>query len=392
MLIKNTSALLGPELEFVNRIDIDIQNNKFQRIGNKLESTESINCEGLLMIPGFINAHTHIGDSIGKDIATHSVDHTVHPVFGVKSKILKETSNDLMINFMRNTIHAMIRKGITTFVDFREGGSKGVFLLKRALDNTPIRAIILGRVESYATSTDIRQDQPPSAEFCKNLDDLVDLCDGIGLSGANENNNSTIHQYAQTSKLRAIHAAETRESIMRSKKTSNNSEVTRALYLKPHFLVHMTWASKSDLDRAAKNTRGIVVCPRANGVLAAGIPNIIKMKDMGCTISLGTDNVMINSPDMFREMDYIWKIMMATHRYRINPREIIKMATVNGGKIIDKNFGTIQVGKLADCIFIDKHALDLEPMHDPYAAIVHRASESTIRAVMINGVIVHGKL
>ena len=392
MLIKNTSALLGPELEFVNRINIDIQNNKFQRIGGKLGSTESIDCEGLLMIPGFVNAHTHIGDSIGKDISIHSVDHTVHPVFGAKSKILKETSDDLMINFMKNTIHAMIRKGITTFVDFREGGNKGISLLRRALDNTPIRAIILGRVESYSTSTQIRQDQPPNTKFCNSLDALVDLCDGVGLSGANENNNSTIKQYAQTPKLRAIHAAETRESIIRSKKISNHSEVTRALYLKPHFLVHMTWASKYDLGRAAKNTRGIVVCPRANGVLAAGVPNIIKMKEMGCTLALGTDNIMINSPDMFREMDYIWKIMMAKYRYRIDPREIIKMATVNGGKIIDKNIGIIDVGKLADCIFIDKHALDLEPIHDPYAAIVHRASELAIRAVMINGVIVHGKL
>ncbi|MGC1708593.1 MAG: cytosine deaminase, partial [Nitrosotalea sp.] len=52
---------------------------------------------------------------------------------------------------------------------------------------------------------------------------------------------------------------------------------------------------------------------------------------------------------------------------------------------------TIQRNSFADCIFIEKHAIDLEPMHNPYAAIVHRASESTIRAVMFEGELVHGK-
>ena len=68
------------------------------------------------------------------------------------------------------------------------------------------------------------------------------------------------------------------------------------------------------------------------------------------------------------------------------------MATVNGGKILKKNIGTIEIGKIADCIFFDKHALDLEPMHNPHASIVHRASESAIQAVMIGGKIVHGKI
>ncbi|MEK6931122.1 MAG: amidohydrolase family protein, partial [Thermoproteota archaeon] len=101
---------------------------------------------------------------------------------------------------------------------------------------------------------------------------------------------------------------------------------------------------------------------------------------------------MINSPDMFREMDYLWKVTMGIHKKRINPKEILKMATVNGGKILRKDIGVIENGKFADCIFMDKHSLDLEPMHNPHASIVHRASESTIRAVMIGGKIVRGKI
>ena len=83
---------------------------------------------------------------------------------------------------------------------------------------------------------------------------------------------------------------------------------------------------------------------------------------------------------------------MGIKKKRIDPKEILKMATVNAGKILKKEIGVIKTKKIADCIFLDKHALDLEPMHNPYASIVHRASQSTIKAVMIGGNIVHGKI
>lgn len=396
MLIKNISVLLGQELDFVSNTNVQIQNKSFKRIQPKIKPSskeESIDCEGLLLIPGFINAHTHIGDSIGKDVTLNSsVDKRIHPVFGVKSKILKNTSQENLTNFMKNTCQSMIRKGITTFIDFREGGLDGIILLKNVLSEIPLRSIILGRVEFYQGKSEIQKNMPFPKEQVENLNILLKKCDGIGISGANENSNAVLNYYSKTTKLRAIHSSETKQSVSTSKKLTGKSETLRALSLKPHFLVHMTHASKSDLYTTAKKTRGIVICPRANSSLAEGIPDIELMKKAGCTIAIGTDNVMINSPDMFREMDFLWKATMGIHKKRINPKEILKMATVNGGKILKKDIGMISVGKLADCIFIDKHSLDLEPMHNPYASIVHRASESAIKAVMIGGKIVHGKI
>ena len=395
MLIKNISALLGPELDFVSNTNIKIENNIFKKIQSKKTSTkiESIDCEGLLVIPGFINAHTHIGDSIGKDFTINSsVDKRIHPVFGIKSKILKNTSQELLANFMKNTCLSMMRKGITTFVDFREGGLDGVSLLKKTLSNLPIRSIILGRTEFYPNSKEIKENIsfPPGKK--QNVIKLLKNCDGLGLSGANENTTASLKFYSKTPKIRAIHSAETKQSISKSKKIFDLSETTRALFLKPHFLVHMTYASKKDLVLTAKKTRGIVICPRANSSLAEGIPDIELMQKSGCTLAIGTDNVMINSADMFREMDFIWKATMGIHKKRLDPKEILKMTTVNGGKILNMNIGTIETNKTADCIFLDKHALDIEPMHNPHASIVHRASESAIKAVMIGGKIVYGKL
>jgi cytosine/adenosine deaminase-related metal-dependent hydrolase len=396
MLIKNVSVLLGQELEFVLDTNIKIQKKLFKQIQPKIKSSireESVDGEGLLLIPGFINAHTHIGDSIGKDITINSsVDKKIHPVFGVKSKILKNTPQKNLANFMKNTCHSMIRKGITTFVDFREGGLEGVILLKKVLSDIPLRSIILGRAEFYQGSNEIRRNLPFPREQIEDLTSLLKKCDGLGISGANENSTSVLNFYSKMTQLRAIHSSETKQSVAKSKKIFGESETIRALSLKPHFLVHMTHASKNDLYAASKKTRGIVICPRANSALAEGIPDIELMKKTGCTIALGTDNVMINSPDMFREMDFLWKVTMGIHKKRINPKDILKMATVNGGKILKKDIGVIEIGKIADGIFLDKHALDLEPMHNPHASIVHRASESAIKAVMIGGKIVHGKI
>ncbi|MCV0430943.1 amidohydrolase family protein [Nitrosopumilus sp.] len=396
MLIKNISILFGDNLDYVSNTDVRIIKNKIKKINQKIKpisNEDSIDCQGLLMIPGFINAHTHIGDSIGKDISLNlTVDEKIHPVFGAKSKILKRTSDENLGNFMKNTCYSMIRKGITTFVDFREGELDGVILLQKILNDVPIRSIILGRMEFYQNNREIKKNlsfpTTKTAEFIK----LLKKCDGIGVSGANENSTSILNFYSKSTKLRAIHSAETKESSNKSKKLTGKSETTRALSLKPHFLVHMTYASKTDLKLASKKTRGIVICPRANSALAEGIPDVDLMQKSGCILALGTDNVMINSPDMFREMDFVWKVTMGMHKKRIDAREILKMATVNGGKILNKPIGEIKSGKIADCIFLDKHALDLEPMHNPHASIVHRASESTIKAVMIGGKLVHGNL
>ena len=394
MILKNISILYGTELKYIESTDVQIKNGNFEKISKKISSKEkSIDCSNLLLIPGFINSHTHIADSIGKDLSIDAdVDSKIHPMIGLKQKLLKETSKKSLSKYIKNSAKSMIKKGITTFIDFREGGLDGILLLKSALDNLPIRCIILGRIEHYNTKNEIKQNMSLPKEHIKQLTQLLKNCDGIGISGTNENSNSNLQSYAKTKKIRAIHAAETKDSVNTSKKLTAKSEIQRAMLLRPSFLIHMTFATKNDLKLAAKNTRGIVICPRANSSLAEGIPDISSMQKSGCNITIGTDNVMINSPDIFREMDYLWKVTMGMSKSRFDPKQILKMATVNAGKMLNQKIGCIKENYFADCLFINKNSLDLEPMNNVYASIVHRASENSINAVMIRGKIVNGKL
>ena len=387
--ITNASILLGKELDYAERGYIEIENGiiKSTGIGDYNGVNKRLDAQDFLIIPGFINAHTHIADSIGKDIAVGcKLDARVHPVFGAKKKILEKSKPEHLKSFIKSSAISMIKKGIVAFADFREGGPEGIRLLREAIADLPIKCVVLGRVDHYNNNPKEASGLPP--EMIEKTKQVLQLADGLGISGANENTDLALAQYKHLAgkKLLAIHAAESRETVEFSKVHTGRSEIDRITeHLRPDFMVHMTNATENEIQQVARSNTGIVICPRANGVLGAGIPQVARMLRHGCTVAIGTDNMMLNSPDMLRELDYIWKASRAIEDEMIEARTVLKMATVNAAQILRLNSGCIESGRSADLIFIDKKHIDLYPIHDPYAAVVHRLSQSSITAVMIHG-------
>lgn len=386
--LTNASLFLGKELNYVEQGYVEIENGRIKstRAGSYKGSGKKLDAKGFLIMPGLINAHTHIADSIGKDIADgYRLDARVHPVFGAKKKILQKSRPEHLKAFIRNSAVSMMKKGIVAFADFREDGPEGIKLLREAIAGLPIKCVALGRTSYYNNSSDA-EDLP--IEATEQVRRVVKISDGLGLSGANENSDTALVRYRQLSgkKLVAIHAAESKETVAFSNKHTGRSEVDRIMeHLKPDFVVHMTNASENEISLVAKNRTGIVLCPRANGVLGAGIPKVAQMLRQGCLIAIGTDNIMLNSPDILRELDYIWKASRAIEDVMIEPRLLLKMVTTNAAQILRLNSGCIEAGRAADLIFIDKKHVDLYPMHDPFASVVHRLSPSSIKGIMIDG-------
>ncbi|HEY7571985.1 MAG TPA: amidohydrolase family protein [Nitrososphaeraceae archaeon] len=422
LIIKNASALLGKNLGYVEKALLEISKvgiiseahpAKYERKENHKVSNV-IDAEGYLIIPGFINAHTHIGDSIGKDMAADRGLAAVHPVTGVKRKILEKSDPQHLCAMMRSAALTMMKNGITTFVDFREGGTDGVTILRNAIVDLPINCLILGRVEYYfnlerierldGNQRRIKENKLPD-KVMKLAINLLEVCHGFGISGANENTDTSLMQYNKLvsrflkscdskyntkNLLLGIHAAESKSTVDFSLLRTGYSEVYRIVKnLKPNFMVHMTQATDRDISLAAKKNIGIIICPRSNGVLGCGIPRISQMIKSGCKVAIGTDNIMINSPDMFREMDYIWKVSRS-NGINLDAKIVLKMATINAAEILGLNSGCIKAGRSADFIFLDKTSLDLYPIHDPYSAIVHRANQTSIKGVMISGKFIDG--
>jgi cytosine/adenosine deaminase-related metal-dependent hydrolase len=426
LIIKNISLLLGNDLKFISQGHIVIGKDgliKYAGTNNNYDINQKdlvFDGEGLLACPGFINAHTHIGDSIGKDIGIDldlELEQRIHPENGLKKRILMNSERGHLKIFMRASALTMMKRGIVAFADFREGEIEGIKLLDEALLDLSIKCVILGRPEYYFNSDLLKLKQMQAldfnttyryakkentlpTDFSRRAASVLELCDGFGLSGANENSDESLItfrklvQAARKSKknvILAIHAAESMKAVNFSISTTRRTEVERILLnLKPDFIVHMTNASEGDISKVTKQGIGIVVCPSSNALLRTGFPKVSKMLRLGCCVGIGTDNTMTNSPDMFREMEFLWKMSRIMDKEYLSARDVLKMATVNGGKILKINSGSIAPNMCADIIFFTKDHIDLAPMHDPYAAIVHRADMNSISNIMINGKLIDG--
>ena len=424
-IIRNISMLYGQDLHFIEKgficinakgIIIDLGEEDTYQDQYNFINTKVYDGRGFLVIPGFINSHTHIADSIGKDISISSTfNEMINPIYGIKKKILNRSFEEHLRYFIRTSAISMIKKGTIYFIDFREGGPKGIELLKEATIDLPIKSVILGRVEYYFDLKNILKNKQQtkkqnsdeklvklSKPSLESLSKVLELSDGLGLSGANENTDDALKQYKNTvrkfnkyncsshkKKLIAIHAAESKSTIQFSKLYTGKTEVERIMnFLKPDILIHMTHANTQDFALALSNNVGIVLCPRSNGILGNGIPDVVTMLKFGFKIALGTDNIMLNSADLLQELDYLWKVIKSrSSKYSnlIDPKELLKMITVNPGEIFNLNSGSIQIGKCADLLFIDKYDIDLQPIHNIYSSIIHRLSYRAIKAIMING-------
>src|ERR671911_1824385 len=213
ILIKNASLLRGPDLVFVERGVMQISDNGIitrvetdREFGPMDREASIFDAEGLLILPGLIDAHTHIGDSIAKDLTTdRDLSSTVDPIVGIKRKILSRTDPTHLEAFMRNTAISMLKGGIVAFADFREGGQDGVRQLRRAVSGLKIKPLVLGRIEKYFESpylhsnsgTDNKGSSVDSSVLPQEVFDVLDVSDGLGISGTNENTDRSLNEYSK---------------------------------------------------------------------------------------------------------------------------------------------------------------------------------------------------
>ncbi len=297
-----------------------------------------------IVLPAFINAHTHIGDSIAKEAGRGlTLEELVAPPDGLKHRLLRGADREEMVTAMRRTIRFMRQDGTTTFLDFREGGVEGVRRLREAAADLPIDAVSLGREEL----------------------DVLDAGDGFGASGAADADFKRAREAArEAGKPFGIHAGENR-----------TDDIDPALDLDPDFLVHMVNAGPDHLDRVESAGIPVAVCPRANLTTGVGLPPIEELAAR-TTVALGTDNVMLNGPSMFREMEFTAKLTdLSTDR-------VLGMATHAGADLAEIDGGVIEEGREARVLALDGDSDNLAGAHDPVRAVVRRAGIGDVEAVV----------
>ena len=298
-----------------------------------------------IVCPAFVNAHTHIGDSVAKEAGEGlTLSELVAPPDGLKHRLLDEAARAELVAAMARSLSYMQASGTGAFVDFREGGVEGVRAIRAALSDSAVEGVVLGRETVEA----------------------MELADGFGASGANDAEFSGERRATrEAGKLFGIHAGE-----------ADSADINPALDLDPDFLVHMVHAEKLHLQRVADSEIPVIVCPRSNCTTGVGRPPVEALHER-TTVALGTDNVFLNSPSMFREM------ALTAQLYDLSAREILRMATVNGAEIAGLDGGLVEPGQPARLCVLDGDSDNLSGVHDPVRAVVRRAETADVKQVLL---------
>lgn len=375
LTIKDGIVLKGQDLTPV-RENIVIDDGKIIEMAKDVCEGKIIDATDSIVCPTFLNGHTHIGDSIIKDEGYGlSLGEMVKPPNGVKHKALANAEDGEIIDAMKKSMWDMFESGTTHFIDYREGGIKGVELLRKASKNLPVTPVILGRDDSfYGQNPDLRKVKIAIRKLLK-------LADGIALSGFGEISDEVASlitsECRKAGKISSIHVAESMHLQDDSLRDFNKTEIQRGVDADFDQLVHCTNPRNNDLE-LIKNSN-VVVCPRANATLNVGVAPLNEMFSKGIKPLLGSDNLMLNSPNLFRELEFSLKIMSVYYKNYLNPKDLLKTATTNIcnfeiNRYIEKP--VIDVNQEANLFISKKYS------KNPYLNIINRCGTKYILYIM----------
>jgi len=160
----------------------------------------------------------------------------------------------------------------------------------------------------------------------------------------------------------------------------------------PHVvLAHCVHLDTAEFETLAKTRTNVAHCPSSNLKLGSGIAEITRMLDAGISVSLGADGAACNNRlDMFTEMRSMAMLQKAGHGPEVIPaRQALRIATIGGARALglEKQIGTLEVGKRADVIVVSLDTLHSAPgSGDPSSALVYSAQTSDVRSVLIDGI------
>jgi len=380
--IESRYGLIGDDLDLKENISLVINKDgkilKLRYDNPKNSIKLAADKHNFLMIPGFINSHTHIVDSFAKEMGFNKdLIEVVAPPNGLKHILLRDTSREIKFIGIKNAILEMLSNGITFFIDFRERNIEGIKLLKESLKNLPLNYLILGR---FTEANEIE------AVFKEG--------DGIGLSSYNNLSVDIKEKLKyfknQFKKPIACHDAEVKRDKGLFEEIINDGLID--------IIVHGTHYTKEDLELIKNKKISLILCPRSNGYFGVGFPPITEIVRLQIPISLGTDNIMANNTDLFEELRYLYRILRVLGRndetVKLDSKDLLKMITINAARNfnLEKSRGSITQGKVADLLLIDLNDPNFYSFkvdsNNIFPLIVQRAKSENIKRVYIRGELV----
>jgi 5-methylthioadenosine/S-adenosylhomocysteine deaminase len=365
----------------------------------KYVASQTVDARGKLLLPGFINGHTHVPMTLFRGLHDDVTlnDWLYKYIFPAEAKNVNE-------EFVRwGTLLAaaeQIRGGVTTFADMyyfedavaeetKTAGMRGVlgetFIDFPAPDNKS-EAEMLGYTEKF-----LKKWQGDPLIHAAVAPHSIYTCSKKTLQDA----------AALARKYHApilIHTAEMKKEWDDSEKQNGMSPVQyldKIGILGPDVVsAHCIYVDEADQKTLARRQVGCVHNPSSNMMLASGVAPVAAMRTAGVAVGLGTDGPAgsNNDLDLMEEMDLAAKLAKITKMdpLALNAKAVVEMATIEGAKALhmEKEIGSLEAGKKADFILISLDEPNAVPMYDLYAQLAYALKGSDVETVVIGGRVV----
>jgi 5-methylthioadenosine/S-adenosylhomocysteine deaminase len=365
----------------------------------KYAATQTIDAKGKLVLPGFINGHTHVPMTLFRGLHDDVTlnDWLYKYIFPAEAKNVNE---EFVRWGTRLAAAEQIRGGVTTFADMyyfedavaeetKAAGMRGVlgetFIDFPAPDNKS-EAEMLAYTEKF-----LKKWQNDPLIHAAAAPHSIYTCSQRTLQNA----------AALARKYHApilIHTAEMKKEWEDSQKQNGMSPVQyldKIGVLGPDVVsAHCIFVDAADEKTLAQKQVGCVHNPSSNMMIASGVSPVAEMRAAGVAVGLGTDGPAgsNNDLDLMEEIDLAAKLAKITKMdpLALNAKAVVEMATIDGARVLhmEKEIGSLEAGKKADLILISLDEPNAVPMYDIYAQLAYALKGSDVETVVIGGHIV----
>jgi cytosine/adenosine deaminase-related metal-dependent hydrolase len=378
---------------------VRVDDGRIAAVGTAEELGTGTRYECAAIVPGFVNAHTHLeyavyggfGDGLG-DFAEWIALHVAR-----KDRI----GWDEFVAIARLGAAECLASGITTVGDCSYSGATA-----RACDELGLRAVVylevfgadpdgaLARFESLRervadSFTDrVRLGVSPHAPYTVTLD-VYRACASLGLP-------VQTHLSESRSELRYLEDGSGPWGGYRQLLVPP-SHVTGPRMLADAGLLDERWSAahcveveSDEIELLAATGTGVVHCPRSNGLLGCGVAPVAALRAAGVRVGLGTDSpASAPSFDPFEELRTA--LVLARSRERspeaLSATDALALATLGSARALglEREIGSLAPGKRADLTVVSLEGSAYHPWEDPAAALVFGGSPDRVITTLVDG-------
>ena len=353
---------------------------------------------GKVITPGLINGHTHVPMVLFRGLADDLdlQEWLTKYIFPAEAKNVTE---DFVRIGTRLGLAEMIRGGTTTYCD--------MYYFEDAIADETAKAGVRGVLGETIIDFPVA-DNKTNAEGMAYVEKFVGRWKGHELIvpaiaphapyTVSEAHLKAVRAFSdRTGALIVTHISETKRELDDSVKDKGASPVAyleRIGFLNDRVIAaHVVWPQGTDISILKKRGVGVVHNPQSNMKLASGVAPVPKMMTEGVLIGLGTDGAASNNDlNMWEEMDTVAKLhkVFSGDPKVISAQQAFELATIRGAQALhlEKEIGSLEVGKRADILLIDRDTLNQIPLYNIYSDLVYATKGSDVQTVIINGRIV----